>query len=305
MWVLGAGLVIILIGLTSLTVGSAVVARHRAQVAADLGALAGAQSVLRDPCGQAAAVVAGNGADLVRCSSDGLNVDVTASVRVRLGRWAVGTAFGAARAGPEQTASGGDGAIGGKVLKHRVQHLDGVGFAQRLVAVAALRRLDAGRAAALAAARGDRGAGGTEPLPGHLERALGEAGPARVAVVNEDGRGLGVRMRCGGQSTDVPPIAGRDQRQQADRRMLGGVQRSRNVDRFDSGSIQSPGRDGPPHRRRTQCARWQVQWASVDQLAGREAFALVAHNLVGHVDGAEEKPDRPRVDIFADRRDRQ
>lgn len=66
------------------TLGSAVVARHRAQSAADLAALAAADAVLGrstgDPCAAAASVAGAAGARLVTCVVDGRDVVVRTSV---------------------------------------------------------------------------------------------------------------------------------------------------------------------------------------------------------------------------------
>lgn len=83
--------------------GSAVVARHRAQAAADLAALAAAD---RLPSGAAAACVQASeiarrmAADVVTCAIDGLDVLLTVEVPVALGGWGIATARAAARAGP-------------------------------------------------------------------------------------------------------------------------------------------------------------------------------------------------------------
>jgi secretion/DNA translocation related TadE-like protein len=79
--------------------GAAVVARHRAQAAADLGALAGAARVpagVGAACTQAEAVAGAMRADTAGCEVDDL--DVVLTVEVGSGRW--GTARAAARAGP-------------------------------------------------------------------------------------------------------------------------------------------------------------------------------------------------------------
>lgn len=84
-------------------VGSAVVARHRAQSAADLSALAAAQQAIGGSgpaCADAAALAARMGAHVSRCVVDGLDVVVTADVRVALGRFGVRPARAQARAGP-------------------------------------------------------------------------------------------------------------------------------------------------------------------------------------------------------------
>lgn len=74
-------------------VTSLVVARHEAQVAADLAAVAGAWEVAkgRDACTKATEIAALNGAELGACVIDGRDVEVTARLR---GRSAI------ARAGP-------------------------------------------------------------------------------------------------------------------------------------------------------------------------------------------------------------
>ena len=82
-------------------VGAAVIARHRAQAAADLAALAAARGLPAGPagaCRDADAVGAAMGVTLTTCRVDGL--DVLVSVRVEnpgpLGR----AALASARAGP-------------------------------------------------------------------------------------------------------------------------------------------------------------------------------------------------------------
>src|SRR6185295_483583 len=72
--------------------------------------------------------------------------------------------------------------------QHQVQHAHGTRLVQRHVAVAALGRLHARRAARLAFASRDRRAGGPEPAWEHLVTALGEACAAGVPVMDENGR---------------------------------------------------------------------------------------------------------------------
>ena len=101
--VLAFGLVVVLVGAGCAQVGAAVVARHRAQVAADLGALAGAAwapSGDTVACDRAAAVVAANGATVEACALDGLDVVVTAVVTMHTGGLLRGSAHASARAGP-------------------------------------------------------------------------------------------------------------------------------------------------------------------------------------------------------------
>lgn len=79
--------------------GSAVVARHRAQAVADLAALAGAarlSSGANAACASAAGVARRMRTDDIRCAVEGLDVVVSARAAVVFG----GAARAAARAGP-------------------------------------------------------------------------------------------------------------------------------------------------------------------------------------------------------------
>jgi secretion/DNA translocation related TadE-like protein len=97
-WALTVGLVIVLFAVAMAQVGFAITARRTAQVAADLGALAGAARAIEGAaaaCSRARAYVAANGGELRECRLDGLDLIVTAAVVTR-----VGTAVASARAGP-------------------------------------------------------------------------------------------------------------------------------------------------------------------------------------------------------------
>jgi secretion/DNA translocation related TadE-like protein len=99
-WVLAIGLVAIMVAQALAVIGSATVARHRAQAAADLAALAAALRVLEGEsvaCARAAEVSARNGASLVACRLDGFDVVVTVEVA---GPAVWGAAQRSARAGP-------------------------------------------------------------------------------------------------------------------------------------------------------------------------------------------------------------
>lgn len=88
--------------------GAAVIARHRAQAAADLGALAAAGALTGGPevaCAQAAAIASAMRTTVAQCRVDDLDVVVTVHAEVRLGRWGIGPATAAARAGPDETPS--------------------------------------------------------------------------------------------------------------------------------------------------------------------------------------------------------
>lgn len=74
--------------LLALQVGTATVARHRAETAADMGALAGAAVVLngaRAACDAVAAVVTANGGMLDECTLHGADVLVVVSMDVTIG----------------------------------------------------------------------------------------------------------------------------------------------------------------------------------------------------------------------------
>ncbi|AZG47449.1 Rv3654c family TadE-like protein [Gordonia insulae] len=93
------------VSVVMLYVGAAVLARHRAQSAADLAALAAAQDHVvaePDPCATARQVA---DAQQVRaridgCAVDGVDVVLTVEVPVELGPFGVHVAKASARAGP-------------------------------------------------------------------------------------------------------------------------------------------------------------------------------------------------------------
>ncbi|WP_241010753.1 Rv3654c family TadE-like protein [Mycobacterium camsae] len=91
--------VLLFVTATGVYLGSVVVARHRAQAAADLGALAGAAALPQGvavACARATAVAHGTGVRDAQCRVDGLDVIVTAEVDVS----PRGVAWASARAGP-------------------------------------------------------------------------------------------------------------------------------------------------------------------------------------------------------------
>ena len=96
-------MVVVLLTVTggSAYVGAAVVARHRAQAAADLAALAAAAGLPAGPetaCTQANAVARAMRVSTADCVVDDLDVVVTIEASLAVGRW--GNARAAARAGP-------------------------------------------------------------------------------------------------------------------------------------------------------------------------------------------------------------
>ena len=90
-----------LVAAVGLTLGSAIVSRHRAQAAADLAALAAASGLTAGPaaaCARAAAIATAMGAEAASCVV--AELDVVVSVAVRAGSRFGGVAHAAARAGP-------------------------------------------------------------------------------------------------------------------------------------------------------------------------------------------------------------
>ncbi len=100
---LAVGLVYVVVGLFGAALGAARVARQQARAAADFGALAGAGRALDGDavaCRRAGEFTGANGARLVACRLDGLDVLVTAEVTVSPMPWLTRTATATARAGP-------------------------------------------------------------------------------------------------------------------------------------------------------------------------------------------------------------
>jgi len=96
-------MVVVLLSVTGgcACLGAAVLARHRAQAAADLAALAAAARLPAGPetaCAQANAVARAMRVTTAGCAVDDLDVVITIEVGLTVGRW--GTARAAARAGP-------------------------------------------------------------------------------------------------------------------------------------------------------------------------------------------------------------
>ena len=100
---LGVGLALFLVAVGFQAAGAAAVARHRAGVAADLAALAGALHVAEGPaaaCDRARALTVENGAVLITCAVTGTDVTVTVAVAPAGPAALVGRASASARAGP-------------------------------------------------------------------------------------------------------------------------------------------------------------------------------------------------------------
>lgn len=87
-------------------VGAAVIARHRAQAAADLAALAGAADVpagTDTACARASLLARAMGVTAVMCAVEGLDLVVTVEASIGVGPTRTGSARAVARAGPADT----------------------------------------------------------------------------------------------------------------------------------------------------------------------------------------------------------
>ena len=97
-----AMVVLLTVMVAGVHVGAAVIARHRAQAAADLAALSAAAALpvgVATACGYAQQVAGRMGADVVSCVAERLDVVVTVEAAVGL-TLVGGPARAAARAGP-------------------------------------------------------------------------------------------------------------------------------------------------------------------------------------------------------------
>jgi secretion/DNA translocation related TadE-like protein len=109
-WAAGAIAVLVSMAVFGLHLGEAMVARHQAESAADLAALAGAAEVVAGEqyaCAQARRVTDRMRVQLASCRMSGLDVLVEVAARPRGWLGGLGVATGRARAGP--AAEGRDG----------------------------------------------------------------------------------------------------------------------------------------------------------------------------------------------------
>ena len=102
-FVLAVGLVLVAAGIAGAAVGSARIGRHRAQAAADLGALAGAAQAIEGTeaaCAQAARFVVANSGQVTSCEVHGLEIVIRTKVTITPLPGLTRHAEAAARAGP-------------------------------------------------------------------------------------------------------------------------------------------------------------------------------------------------------------
>ncbi len=102
---IAVALMAVLLAVTAglLVLGTSVVARHRAQAAADLAALGAAGDLVdgaEAACGQAQSIAAAMRTAVADCTVDDLDVIVTVEAAVQLSNWSLGPARAKARAGP-------------------------------------------------------------------------------------------------------------------------------------------------------------------------------------------------------------
>jgi secretion/DNA translocation related TadE-like protein len=103
LWLLGVGLAVLAFAGAVAAAGSVLVAKHRAQTAADLGALAGAARAGEGDaaaCSRAGQIVTDNGARLMECRLDGLDVVIGVEADPASFGDLVGPVLASARAGP-------------------------------------------------------------------------------------------------------------------------------------------------------------------------------------------------------------
>lgn len=107
-WLAGLAALIGLATTVALVHGSAVLARHRVETAADLAALAAAVRIpdgAAGACAAAGRIAARNGGSVTRCVLTGNEVAIEAARPLTLGRLGSRTAVAHARAGPVVSAS--------------------------------------------------------------------------------------------------------------------------------------------------------------------------------------------------------
>lgn len=106
-WAAVAMAVLTSVLMAGLHLGAAILARHRAESAADLAALAAARQAVRGEvaaCREAATIAEAAGADVTRCRLVGWDALVEVRVHVAMALPGLEFAFGQAMAGPQSAA---------------------------------------------------------------------------------------------------------------------------------------------------------------------------------------------------------
>ena len=102
-WVLAMGMVVAVAAVAGGSWGAAATARHRAETAADLAALAAAGEAIwggERACATAARIATENGSRLDRCRLVGDVAEIRVRRTLRIGGLPARTSFASARAGP-------------------------------------------------------------------------------------------------------------------------------------------------------------------------------------------------------------
>lgn len=143
-WVLACTSLLMLVATISVLRSTAILARRRAETAADFAALAAAVriGVATDECAAAGPITAANGAVLVGCelrtSPDGRSGTVAVRVRVDARLPIVGTVSSTATARAARDPPGPPDASTTEMITHEGEQSNRAGLVQWLVAVAAL-----------------------------------------------------------------------------------------------------------------------------------------------------------------------
>lgn len=94
-----------------------------------------------------------------------------------------------------------------------------------------------------------------------------EAGAAGMPVIDEDRDPTGIGVKTGGDAAHIPPIAGSEEREEADGGVLGGVRRTRDVLERQPGLGKLLVRHRPPDRARPKPAWRKLEWYFPKHLA--------------------------------------
>ena len=168
-----------------------------------------------------------------------------------------------------------------------MQERDRPPLVERLVPVAALRGLHAGRAPVLTGAVDEQLQRGGQVFVGHGVAELGDARPASRAVVDHDGRSRSVLEPGGRHAADVPPVTDRVERQDPDGGVLDRVQRAGDGGALDACGTEQPRPDDPPEPSGDEPGGRKLQCLGGQELAGEGVLALVPDDLRRHLERAE------------------
>ena len=182
---------------------------------------------------------------------------------------------------------------------HPSQQRHRPGLVEHLVEVAALRALHARRAAVRARAALEHARGVLDPALEGVEAALGDADAAGVAVVDEDGRAVGLEVDVGREPADVPAVAHRPERKQRDHRVLGGVERSEQLGHLLQ-SLELLRLGQVPDRLGLEARLGQVELDGLERRLVADRLLLIRDDSLRHGDAAEVEVE-PAAPLHAQR----